>query len=69
MLKGTVIEKEEVYPCLKCAKDGQVVLFSGQGKGMCLVKGDIGYSVGVYLDHWDESMFMHITGPVTVEEI
>jgi len=71
MLKGTVVKKEEEYPCLKQDPDsGRVVLFTGPYTGMCLVKGSKGDAgPGNYDTCWAEQGFKRISGPVTVEEI
>jgi len=71
MLKGTVVNKVEEYPCLKQAKStGRVVLFSSPNTGTCLVKGREGsLGVGFHQQGWAEEDFVRISGHVTVEEI
>ena len=71
-MKSTLIEKnakkEQEYPFLGIAKDGDVVLFYEDSTGTIVRSGeDGGYRVGYWADSWEMGCFTVLEGSVLLE--
>jgi hypothetical protein len=53
-----------IYPCVKVANNGVVVLFTKENSGICIGNPEFGGGCDIN-DYWDEAVFTPLSGTIT----